>query len=144
MSDPNDPLVEPDEVIDATEDDLVDIDEPSNPLAAVLGGGGFDLGALMEQASAMQSRMVEAQQQAAETVLEGVAGGGVVKIAITGGFDPQSVTIDPSAVDPDDVEMLQDLVLAALRHAVDQANDLQRGALGGGFDLPDLGGMFGN
>lgn len=145
MSDPNDPVVEPDEVIDAADDDLVDIDgAPTNPLAAVLGGGGFDLGALMEQASAMQSQMVEAQQRASETILEGVAGGGVVKIAITGGFEPQSVTIDPSAVDPDDVEMLQDLVLAALRHAVDQANDLQRGALGGGIDLPDLGGMFGN
>jgi DNA-binding YbaB/EbfC family protein len=145
MSDPTDPIVEPNEVIDANDDDLVDIDgAPANPLAAVLGGGGFDLGALMEQASAMQSRMVEAQQQAADTVLEGVAGGGVVKVAITGGFEPRSVTIDPSAVDPDDVEMLQDLVLAALRHAVDQANELQRGAMDGGFDLPDLGGMFGN
>jgi DNA-binding YbaB/EbfC family protein len=145
MSDTNDPAVEPDEVIDATEDDLVDIDgAPADPLTAVLGSGGFDLGALMEQASAMQSRMVEAQQKAAETVIEGVAGGGVVKVAITGGFDPQSVTIDPSAVDPDDVEMLQDLVLAALRHAVEQINELQRRALGGGIDLPDLGGLLGN
>ncbi len=147
MSDPNeptDPAIEPDEVIDAADDDLLDIDAPANPLAAVLGGGGFDLGALMEQASAMQSQMAEAQQHAAETVLEGVAGGGVVKVAISGAFEPHSVTIDPSAVDPDDVEMLQDLVLAALRHAVDQVNDLQRGAFGGGIELPDLGGMFGN
>ncbi|NLD77421.1 MAG: YbaB/EbfC family nucleoid-associated protein [Acidimicrobiales bacterium] len=145
MSDSNEPTIEPDDVIDAADDDLVDIDgAPSNPLAAVLGGGGFDLGALMEQASAMQSQMMEAQQHAADTVLEGVAGGGVVKVTITGAFEPQSVTIDPAAVDPSDVEMLQDLVLAALRHAVDQANDLQRGALGGGIELPDLGGMFGN
>ena len=145
MSDANDPIIEPNEVIDATEDDLVDIDgAPDDPLAAVLGGGGFDLGALMEQASAMQTRMIEAQQHAAETVLEGVAGGGAVKVAITGAFEPRSVSIDASAVDPDDVEMLQDLVLAALRHAVDQANALQQGALGGGIDLPDLGGMFGN
>lgn len=144
MTDTNDPI-EPDEVIDATDDDLVDIDGvPSNPLAAVLGGGGLDIGALMETANAMQSKMAEAQQQAAETVLEGVAGGGVVTVAITGAFEPRSVTIDPAAVDPADVEMLQDLVLAALRHAVDQVNELQRGALGGGFDLPDLGGMFGN
>jgi len=145
MSDSNEPTIEPDDVIDAADDDLVDIDgAPSNPLAAVLGGGGFDLGALMEQASAMQSQMMEAQQHAADTVLEGVAGGGVVKVTITGAFEPQSVTIDPAAVDPSDVEMLQDLVLAALRHDVDQANDLQRGALGGGIELPDLGGMFGN
>lgn len=122
------------------------IDDDENPLAALLGGGGgggFDFGSLLQQASAMQAQLVEAQQQAADTVLCGVAGGGVVKVEITGGFEPRSVTIDPAAVDPDDVEMLQDLVLAALRHAVEQANDLQRGALGGGFDMGgmDLGGF---
>jgi DNA-binding YbaB/EbfC family protein len=134
----------PDEVIDAADDDLVDIDgAPTDPLSAVLGSGGFDFGSLLEQASAMQAQMVEAQQRAADTLLEGVAGGGVVRVTITGAFEPTAVAIDPAAVDPDDVEMLQDLVLAALRHAVDQVNDLQRGALGGGLDLPglDLGGL---
>ena len=142
-ADPADALP-PDEVIDAADDDLVDIDgEPTNPLAAVLGSGGFDFGALLEQASAMQAQMVEAQQQAAEALLEGVAGGGVVRVTITGAFEPTAVTIDRAAVDPDDVEMLQDLVLAALRHAVEQVNELQRGAIGGGLDLPgfDLGGL---
>jgi len=115
-----------------------------DPLAALLGGGsggagGLDLDALMEQASAMQSQMLAAQQQAAETTVDGVAGGGVVKITVTGGLEFQSVTIDPSAVDPDDVEMLQDLVLAALNHAVAQLNDLQQPSLDlGGLDLGNL------
>lgn len=101
----------------------------------------LDLGALMEQASQMQTQMLAAQQQAAETTVEGVAGGGVVRIAVTGGLDFQSVTIAPEAVDPDDVEMLQDLVLAALRHAVEQINDVQQGSIDlGGLDL---GGLLG-
>lgn len=117
-----------------------------DPLAALLGGGsggagGLDLGALMEQASQMQSQLLAAQQEAAETVVEGVAGGGVVKVGVTGTLDFQSVTIAPEAVDPDDVEMLQDLVLAALRHAMEQIQDAQQGSLDlGGLDL---GGLFG-
>lgn len=112
-----------------------------DPLAALLGGGGgagggLDFGALMEQAAALQSQMLAAQEQAAETLIEGVSGGGVVRISVTGGLDFQGVTIDPSAVDPSDVDMLQDLVLAALRHAVEQINDLQSG---GGIDLGGLG-----
>ena len=91
-----------------------------DPLAALLGGGGpggFDFGALMEQAGQVQAQLLAAQEQAAATVVEGVAGGGAVRIAVTGGFEFQSVTISPEAVDPDDVEMLQDLILAALRDA---------------------------
>ncbi|MEO6629099.1 MAG: YbaB/EbfC family nucleoid-associated protein [Aquihabitans sp.] len=154
MADPDDQPVRPDaiipahheldgDVIDATEDDQVDIDGiPSDPLAAVLGGGGFDFGALMEQASQMQSQMLAAQEQAADALIEGVAGGGAVRITLTGTLEPRSVVIDPAAVDPNDVEMLQDLVLAALRHAVEQANDLQRGSMDlGGLDL---GGLFGS
>jgi DNA-binding YbaB/EbfC family protein len=110
-----------------------------DPLAAFLdsgGGGGLDFGALMEQAAALQSQMLAAQEQAAETLIEGVSGGGVVRVSVTGGFEFQSVTIDPSAVDPSDVDMLQDLVLAALRHAVEQIGELQSG---GGIDLGGLG-----
>jgi len=108
-----------------------------DPFAALLGGGGggLDFGALMEQASNMQSQMLAAQQQAAETLIEGVSGGGVVKISVTGGLDFQGVTIDPSAVDPADVDMLQDLVLAALHHAVEQINELQQSSV----DLSGLG-----
>lgn len=112
-----------------------------DPFAALLGGGGgagggLDFGALMEQAAALQSQVLAAQEQVAETLVEGVSGGGVVRISVTGGLDFQGVTIDPSAVDPSDVDMLQDLVLAALRHAVEQINELQSG---GGIDLGNLG-----
>ena len=80
-------------------------------------------------------------EQAASTVVEGVAGGGAVRVAVTGGFEFQSVTIRPDAVDPDDVEMLQDLILAALRDAVDEIQGLQQGGLDlGGMDL---GGLLG-
>lgn len=151
--DPDDTPIQPDAVAygSALPDDGLETDADQfagvdDPLAALLGGGaggagGLDFGALMEQASNMQSQMLAAQQQAAETVVEGVAGGGVVRVAVTGGFDFRSVTIDPKAVDPDDVEMLQDLVLAALNHAIEQINDLQQGSLDlGGLDL---GGLLG-
>jgi DNA-binding YbaB/EbfC family protein len=119
-----------------------------DPLAALLGGGGgggIDLGALMEQASSMQAKMVEAQEAAAEQVVEGVAGGGMVRVVVTGALEFRSVEIDPTVVDPDDIEMLQDLVLAAVNSAVLQVNELQQDSLGG-FDLGgvDLGGLFGS
>jgi DNA-binding YbaB/EbfC family protein len=100
-------------------------------------GGMPDLGQLLEQAQAMQQQLMEAQAQAAEQVVEGVAGGGVVKVTVTGGMDFRAVTIDPAAVDPDDVEMLQDLVLAAIHDAVARVNELQQDSLGG------LGGALG-
>ena len=103
-------------------------------------GGGPDLSALLQQAQQMQQQLMAAKQAAEEQIVEGQAGGGVVKVQTTGGLDFQSVTIDPAAVDPEDVEMLQDLVLAAVRDAVARANDLNREALGG---LGDLAGGLG-
>ena len=99
--------------------------------------GGPDLGKLLAQAQ----EMMQAQAEAAEQVVEGVAGGGAVKITVSGGGEFQSVTISPEAVDPDDVEMLQDLVLAALHDATGKVQQLQQGALGalGGLDLGGLG-----
>ena len=105
------------------------------------GGGMPDLSQLLEQAQAMQQQLMEAQAAAAEQVVEGVSGGGVVKITVTGGMDFRSVTIDPQAVDPDDVEMLQDLVLAAIHDAVARVNELQQDSLGGLGGA--LGGMLG-
>ena len=106
----------PDEPV--TPDDVTPADG-GDPLAALLGGGGggFDFGALMEQAGQMQAQLVAAQEQAAATEVEGVAGGGAVRVTVTGAWEFRSVTIRPDAVDPDDVEMLQDLVLAALNDA---------------------------
>ena len=92
---------------------------------------GPDLGNLLAQMQQMQQHLMDAQASAAATVVEGRSGGGAVKVTVTGNMEFQAVVIDPSAVDPEDVEMLQDLVLAAIRDAVTQANDLNSEALGG-------------
>lgn len=92
---------------------------------------GPDLGGLLSQMQQMQQQLMDAQQEAAARVVEGSAGGGMVTVKVTGSLDFQDVTIDPSVVDANDVEMLQDLVLAALRDAVARANELNRDALGG-------------
>ena len=90
-----------------------------------------DLGGLLSQMQQMQQQLMDAQQTAAGQVVEGRSGGGVVTVTVTGGLEFREVTIDPSVVDPEDVEMLQDLVLAAVRDAVTRANELNRQALGG-------------
>lgn len=101
-----------------------------------------DFGALLETAQKMQEQLAAAQQAAAEQVVEGTAGGGVVTVAVTGGMEFRSIRIDPAAVDPADVEMLEDLVLAALNDAVAKAADLNQAAMGG-LDLGGLGGLLG-
>jgi DNA-binding YbaB/EbfC family protein len=101
-----------------------------------------DMGDLLKQAQKMQEQLMEAQASAAEQVVEGQSGGGVVKVTVTGGMEFQSVSIDPDAVDPDDVAMLEDLVLAAIHDAVAKANQLTQQAMGG-LDLGGLGGLLG-
>jgi hypothetical protein len=96
---------------------------------------GFDLGGLLRQAQELQESMAAARDEAAATVVEGHAGGGVVKIAMTAAGEFRSVSIAPEVVDPDDVEMLEDLVLAALRDATARADEVQ------GDPSPDLGGI---
>ena len=97
-----------------------------------------DLGGLMEQAQQMMANA----QEAAEQVVEGSSGGGMVKVEVDGSFTFHSVSIDPSVVDPNEVEMLNDLVLAALRDASTQLQDNQSDAMGG-LDLGGLGDMLG-
>jgi len=97
---------------------------------------------LLKQAQKMQEQLMEAQAAAAEQVIEGQAGGGVVKVTVTGGMEFQSVHIDPDAVDPEDVSMLEDLVLAAIHDAVAKVNELSQSAMGG-LDLGGLGGLLG-
>ena len=101
-----------------------------------------DMGDLLKQAQKMQEQLLAAQASAAEQIVEGQSGGGVVRITMSGGMECQSVVIDPAAVDPDDVEMLQDLVLAALRDAMSKATELSQQAMGG-LDLGGLGGLLG-
>ena len=110
------------------------------------GLGGPDLGNLLSQAMEMQQQVMAAQAQAASTEVEGQAGGGAVRVVVTGAMEFRSVHIAPAAVDPDDVDMLQDLVLAALHDAVARINDLQEQSLGGFGDAlsgSGLGGMLG-
>ncbi len=102
----------------------------------------FDINSLLSQALDMQQRMADAQARTAETEIIGRSGGGAVQITVTGGMQFVDVTIEPSAVDPDDISMLEDLVLAALNDAFDQLEDLQQSAMPA-LDLGGLGGALG-
>ena len=95
---------------------------------------------LMKQAQQMQKQLMAAQAELAETEVQGSAGGGLVTATMTGSGELLSLTIDPKAVDPEDVETLQDLVVAAVRDAAHNAADLTQekmgplaGGLGGGI-----------
>lgn len=121
-------------------------EEGGNQLADLLGGlgGAGGLGDLFAQAQ----EAMAASQQVAATEVEGSAGGGMVKVTATGGGDILDIVIDPSVVDPDDVEGLQDLVLAALRDVNTRVAELHQKAMGGldpsamfgGLDLGGIGG----
>ena len=94
---------------------------------------------MMKQARKLQEEMAKAQEEAAELEAEGTAGGGVVRAVATGGGAIKSITIAADVVDPDDVEMLEDLVLAAVNEAMQQASELSQAkinAVTGGFNLP--------
>jgi len=93
---------------------------------------------LMQQAQKMQQQMQAAQEQLAATELEGSAAGGLVTATVTGAGEVLRVKIDPTAVDPDDVESLEDLIVAAVRHGQVQAAELGQSAMG-----PVAGGMGG-
>ena len=86
-----------------------------------------DMQKLLEQASAMQAKMQEAQAAAADQSFEGTAGGGVVKAVVKGSGEVVSVTFDPSVLDPDDPELVGDLVVAALNQAQQAAQDVLAG-----------------
>jgi DNA-binding YbaB/EbfC family protein len=94
---------------------------------------------MLQQAQEMMAAQQEAQEALKSERVEASAGGGMVKVAITGDLRLESLTIDPDAVDPEDVEMLQDMVVAAVNEALRSAQELQERALGGagggeGFD----------
>jgi DNA-binding YbaB/EbfC family protein len=97
---------------------------------------------MMKQVQKMQADMMAAQEALASQTVEGSAGGGMVKAVMTGGGDLQSVSIAPEVVDPDDVEMLEDLVVAAVTEAMRASQELQSQSLGGvtgGLDLSAFG-----
>lgn len=103
------------------------------------GFGGGNMQQLMKQAQAMQHKLQEAQQELADSEVTGSAAGGMVEVTLTGDKTPVSVSIKPEAVDPDDVEMLEDMVLAALNDAMKQADDLSKELLG---PMGNAGGLF--
>lgn len=97
---------------------------------------------IMRQAQQAAQQMQKAQEELANTVVEGSAGGGMVTVQVTGGRDVQGISISPDAVDPEDVEMLEDLILAALQDAMAQADQLSESKMGdlglGGLNIPGL------
>ena len=93
-------------------------------------GGGNNMQALMRQAQKMQEDAMRAQKEVEESELEGSASGGLVKVKINGNKNVLEVKINPSVVDPDDVEMLEDLVVAALNDASAKADELKKQKLG--------------
>jgi DNA-binding YbaB/EbfC family protein len=100
---------------------------------------------MLRQVQDMQKAMAKAQEELAQEVVEASAGGGMVTVVVTGGLEVREVRIDPDAVDPDDVEMLQDLVTAATNEALRAAQALAQQKLGGatnGIDLPNMPGLF--
>ena len=102
------------------------------------GFGGGNMQQLMKQAQQMQRKMQEAQQKIAETEVMGKAAGGMVEVTMFANKTPVSVSIKPEAVDPDDVEMLEDMVLAAFNDAIRQADEVATelmGPLGGAAGL---------
>ena len=95
----------------------------------------------MKMIQQMQSRLEKIQRELAETIVEGTAGGGVVTVQVTGAREFHGIKIDPSAVDPDDVEMLEDLITAAVQDAMARAATTaedKMGALTGGMKIPGL------
>ncbi|MSR39331.1 MAG: YbaB/EbfC family nucleoid-associated protein [Planctomycetes bacterium] len=104
---------------------------------------GFgDMQSLLKQAQDMQRRMQETKRSLVERILEGSSGGGAVKVYVNGNFEVQAVKILPAAVDPSDVDGLEDLVTTAVRQAMTAARELQDREMQkvtGGMSLPGMG-----
>ncbi|MGI8861063.1 MAG: YbaB/EbfC family nucleoid-associated protein [Rubrobacteraceae bacterium] len=109
-------------------------------------GGKRNVNKMMQQVQKMQQEMQQAQEELAKETVTASAGGGAVKVTVTGGLEVVSVEIDPEVVDPEDVEMLQDMVLAATNEAVNSSQEMASKRLGGitgglgdmGLNLPGM------
>ena len=96
---------------------------------------------MLQQLQKLQEDMVKTQEALGDETVTVTAGGGAITVVISGHQKIQSITIEPEVVDPDDVEMLQDLVMAAVNEAIDKSQQLaadQLGALTGGLNIPGL------
>ena len=104
-------------------------------------GGLGNMQGMLQKVQKMQAQMQKAQEELQARTFETTAGGGAVKVVVTGKKEMQSLTIDPRAVDPDDVEMLQDLIVAAVNEAmteVDRVSEEEMGRITGGVKLPGM------
>jgi len=107
-----------------------------------------DFGAILKQAQQMQADMAKAQEELKNESVEATVGGGMIHVRMSGDLQLQEIKIDPEAVDPEDVDMLQDMVLAAVNEAIRSAQELASskmnqaagglGELGGGLGIPGL------
>ena len=95
-----------------------------------MGPGGLDLQQLMQQAQQMQAQLANAQEELSDAEVTGAAGGGLVTVTMSGSGEVKSVSIDPSVVDPEDVETLEDLIVAAVHAAAEEQRALAEQKLG--------------
>lgn len=105
----------------------------------IMRGGMGNMQNMMKQMQKMQKKMAEAQEELGQQKIEGTAGGGMVTVIVTGHKEVVDVQIKPEAVDPDDIEMLQDLVLAATNDALKKVEELTNNTMGQftkGMNLP--------
>ena len=115
--------------------------KPRPAYGARRSGGGKSGGGMMDQLQKLQEEMAKTQEKLGDETLEVTVGGGVVKAVMNGHQQLISITIDPEAVDPEDVEILQDMVLAAVNEAIERSQGLaadRMSALTGGLNIPGL------
>lgn len=104
-------------------------------------GGMGNMGQMMKQVQKMQADMAKLQEEVEQRLVDATAGGGMVKVVVNGKQVVQSVEIKPEAVDPDDVEMLQDMVLAAVNEAIRKSQEMvaaEMSKITGGLKVPGL------
>lgn len=102
---------------------------------------GMNMQQMMKQARKMQEQLAAAQESLAETTVDASAGGGMVKVTARGDMQITALKIDPEAIDPEDVEMLEDMIMAAVNEAIRGINDVankQMGAITGGLNIPGM------
>lgn len=102
-------------------------------------GGGMNMNALMQQAKKMQEQMQKAQEELENTEVVGKAGGDMVVVTMTGKKEIKSIKLNKAAVDPEDIEMLEDLIVVAIKDATQKVDELSQDKLGG---MGNLGGLI--
>lgn len=103
-------------------------------------GGGANMQQLMRQAQKLQQQMADAQEGLDAAEYEATSGGGMVTVKVSGKRELTSITIDPQVVDPDDIDMLQDLIMAAVNEAIRKGEETREATMG--KMAPGMGGMF--